>query len=411
MNVKPPSRRVLDWLKTCREENDSVAQEFARENLRRLRLAAGVILLLNLVHLLVFGGRPVSADAVQERWRLAIFFMHAVMALWVIALGLLAHWRLGRPPQRRTDQWLGSAGMVCLVLFAGAFAVVDQWVTSAITPFVIGSTAASIVFLIRPVQALALFGSAAAGVIAALPLTQTHPMVLLSNQVNALTAVVLAIFLAILLWRKNTRNVLLQRALHLSHTALEQKQVELEFLARNDPLTGLYNRREFTRLAELELARAARQGTPTALVMADLDEFKRVNDTYGHPVGDEVLKNTARILMAGVRQSDVVARVGGEEIMLLLPCTDQPAALVLANRLREALVQAPLHWNGQRITVTASLGITVVPPGRADALEPAYIAVDEALYQAKHLGRNRVECAALRSAGGAGELSAGTDSG
>lgn len=275
---------------------------------------------------------------------------------------------------------------------------------------VIGLMAGSMIFLTRPFYAIVLFSSTGVIGIAGLALTQTSRAVLLSDQATVVAAAVAAIFLASLLWRDRTVNALLRRSLRLSHAALEQKKAELEILARNDPLTGLYNRREFTRLAGMELVRAERQHIWTAFVMADLDLFKHVNDTWGHPVGDEVLKNTARILVGGARQADVVARVGGEEMLLLLPDTTEAAAVTLANRLREAMEQTPLQWDGRVIPVTASFGVAVVPPGSGATLEHAYIAADAALYQAKQLGRNRVECAPVRTGALPGHAANGTPS-
>lgn len=401
-NLTPSSRlswrrRPFEWLNACADENALVAEEFARENLRRLRLAAPTIALVNLAVFLMFVLNDVAADAQQARWWMANILIHGVMGAMFTVLGLLAHWRLSRPPQLFWDQALGLVGTAGLVLGTVAFSTVDQWVKQDTMTLVIGLMVGGMVFLTRPLHAIVLFSSTGVIGIAGLKLTQTSRAVLLSDQATLVGAAVAAIFLACLLWREKTVNVLLQRSLRLSHAALEQKKAELEILARNDPLTGLYNRREFTRLAGMELVRAERQHISTAFVMADLDLFKHVNDTWGHPVGDEVLKNTASILVEGARQTDVVARVGGEEMLLLLPDTDEAAAVRLANRLREALEQTPLQRDGRVIPVTASFGVAVIPPGSGATLEHAYIAADEALYKAKQLGRNRVECASVRT--------------
>lgn len=390
-------RRPFEWLNVCADENALVAGELARENLRRLRLAAPTIVLVNLAVFLMFVLNDVAADAQQARWSTAVLLIHAVMGAMFTAMGLLAHWRLSHPPQLVWDQALGLAGTAGLVLFTAAFSSVDQWVKPGIMTLVIGLTVGGMAFLTRPSHAIALFSCTGVIGIASLAHTQTSRAVLLSDQATVVAAAVAAIFLACLLWRDKTVNALLRRSLRLSHAALELKKAELEVLARNDPLTGLCNRREFTRLAEIELVRAGRQRIPTAFVMADLDLFKNINDSWGHPVGDEVLINTARILVGGARQADVVARVGGEEMLLLLPDTDEAAAVTLANRLRVALEQTPMQRDGQVIPVTASFGVAVVPAGSGATLTHAYIAADAALYKAKQLGRNRVECALVRS--------------
>jgi len=411
-NLTPSSRlslrrRPFEWLNGCADENALVAEEFARENLSRLRLAAPTIVLVNLFVALMFVSNDVAADAPQARWWTAILLIQGVMAATFTALGLLAHWRLSHPRQLVWDQALGLAGTACLVVGTAAFSSADQWVKQGIMTLVIGLMAGGMIFLTRPFHAIVLFSSTGVIGMAGLTLTQTNRAVLLSDQATVIAAAVAAIFLASLLWRDRTVNALLRRSLRLSHAALEQKKAELEILARNDPLTGLYNRREFTRLAEMELMRAGRQHISTAFVMADLDLFKHVNDTWGHPVGDEVLKNTARILVGGARQADVVARVGGEEMLLLLPDTTEAAAVTLANRLREALEQTPLQWDGRMIPVTASFGVAAVPADSGATLEHAYIAADAALYKAKQLGRNRVECAPVRTGALPGQATGG----
>lgn len=401
-NLRPSSRppwlrHPLVWLNALNDENTVVAGEFARNNLHRLRLAAFTIMLVNLVSVLLFVANSGVSNEQNARWWTTILVIQGVMATAFATLGLLAHWRLRRPPRLVWDQSLGLAGAATLVLCTAAFSIVDQWVKQGIMTLVIGLMTASMIFLIRPFHAIVLFCSTGLIGMVGLSLTQTNRTVLLSDQATVVAAMIAAILLSSLQWRDRAVNALLRRSLRLSHTALAQKKAELEVLARNDPLTGLCNRREFTRLAELELIRAMRQHTPTAFIMVDLDLFKHVNDTWGHPVGDEVLKNTARILVAGARRADVVARVGGEEMLLLMPDTDEDAAVTLANRLRETLEQTPLQRDKLVIPVTASFGVAVVPADSRAKLEHAYIAADAALYKAKQNGRNRVECAPVRT--------------
>ncbi|QDL56560.1 diguanylate cyclase [Rhodoferax aquaticus] len=181
-------------------------------------------------------------------------------------------------------------------------------------------------------------------------------------------------------------------ALGLVLVVLFMRQDQLIVTSTRDELTGLLNRREFTRLAQAELARVARVPGPTSLVMVDADYFKRINDRHGHPVGDEVLQQLAKKLLAGVRTLDVVARMGGEEFVLLLPHTDAQGALALAEKLRTSLAQTPLQLrNGEDLWISASFGVSSLPQGQAGTLEAMYASADKALYAAKANGRNRVE--------------------
>lgn len=169
----------------------------------------------------------------------------------------------------------------------------------------------------------------------------------------------------------------------------DRKEVEatLERLATTDPLTGLVNRARFFALADDEIRRARRYGRPLAVVMADIDHFKRINDGLGHVEGDRALATFAGLCRGLVRAHDTVARLGGEEFGLLLPETDAPQAVALANRLRAAVED--LHPGKLAAPMTVSLGIAQVLPTDA-TLDAALLRADQALYAAKRAGRNRV---------------------
>jgi len=164
---------------------------------------------------------------------------------------------------------------------------------------------------------------------------------------------------------------------------------QLNRLATRDGLTGLLNRREFDRLLADETERAWRFGRPLALVLFDLDHFKHVNDTHGHPAGDAVLREAAAHLAAGQRSVDRLARFGGEEFALLLVETAAPAALEAAQRLVAAMRAAPFALPaGPALPVTASAGVAALPAHAADAAGLVR-AADAALYAAKRAGRDR----------------------
>jgi len=181
------------------------------------------------------------------------------------------------------------------------------------------------------------------------------------------------------------------RCRHLQELDELRRRVEaLGREVRSDALTGLFNYRYFSELLEQEVERAQRSGLPVALVMADLDHFKGVNDRYGHEVGNRVLQQVADILRSGVRRIDAVCRYGGEELALVLPGTQLPRAQRVAERLRREIAHTVVPLEGQKVGVTASFGVAVFPAsGVVDAVALVRQA-DEALYRAKTEGRNRV---------------------
>ena len=168
----------------------------------------------------------------------------------------------------------------------------------------------------------------------------------------------------------------------------ERADEESSRLATTDPLTGVFNRRTFIELAEQELARSRRAGTPLSIMMLDLDHFKRVNDTFGHLTGDEVLVAFTRLIRDCVRRGDLVVRYGGEEFCVLLPATNLPAATALAERIRVRCAAEPLTDKAFRVTV--SIGLTAYSGGKEATLADLLARADEALYRAKGEGRNQV---------------------
>ena len=176
----------------------------------------------------------------------------------------------------------------------------------------------------------------------------------------------------------------------------ERKALEarLEKQALTDPLTGLGNRRYLENQAAMEIARAERSRAPLSLIAVDLDHFKRINDTYGHDVGDVVLQAFAKLARQVLRDGDVLCRMGGEEFAVLLPDTSRNQAMQVAQRLREAVATTPARvgqdaMEDGTMTYSASLGVTLVSTGET-TLKPAIKRADQGLYAAKEAGRNRV---------------------
>lgn len=166
----------------------------------------------------------------------------------------------------------------------------------------------------------------------------------------------------------------------------------LENLASTDQLTGLYNRRVVIERLEVEHARFLRSGQRYAIVMMDLDHFKAINDTHGHNAGDAVLREVSRRLRQDVRSTDTLARLGGEEFLLLLPMNDIDGALVHAGRIRKHIAATPVATPSANIAITISLGVAEV--FHSDRAPDNVISrADTALYRAKAAGRNRVEAA------------------
>lgn len=186
-----------------------------------------------------------------------------------------------------------------------------------------------------------------------------------------------------------TANDLLQQRLDTAEKTLQGQATEIaSYLseARTDTLTGLPNRRVFDDELSRRLAEFRRNGTPLSVLIADIDHFKRFNDQYGHLAGDAVLTQVASVLQSTMRESDLVARLGGEEFAIVLPATDAPEASQAAERARMAIERATFHYEGKSLTVTISAGAAGAVSGE-DATSLVKRA-DQALYASKAAGRN-----------------------
>jgi diguanylate cyclase (GGDEF)-like protein len=185
-----------------------------------------------------------------------------------------------------------------------------------------------------------------------------------------------------------------QAAAALSNIQLLERIKEL---AVRDGLTGLYNRRAFSEQLIQSLAREERQQGRLALLLLDIDHFKKLNDTFGHPAGDAALRNTAETLQHHLRKADQAARYGGEEFAVILPGADEAGALQMAERVRQAIQKGQVIFEGARLAVTASFGVAVWPTDARQA-DTLLSAADRALYAAKQGGRNRVVAASAVAA-------------
>lgn len=179
-------------------------------------------------------------------------------------------------------------------------------------------------------------------------------------------------------------------AMHLEHA---RSYGQIRDTAERDPLTHLRNRRAFDAIFTAERMRFERYGRPVSLLIADLDHFKRINDTWGHEAGDEVLRRMAGLLTASIRDVDTAARFGGEEFVVLLPETPLRAAMEVAERIREAVAETKVPWAQDMIPLSVSIGVSCCP---STAAEPGELiaTADAALYRAKAEGRNRTVAAA-----------------
>ncbi|MDH5234246.1 MAG: diguanylate cyclase [Gemmatimonadota bacterium] len=307
--------------------------------------------------------RPAKVSALNERR--AVIFSGVVGLLWAVAAFIL--FPAGGPEER--------AALVILLagLCAGAVSFFSSSPVASMAfymPFMLTLLGQAVTFMAprSPVlpAAIAVF------IASALLFTQTSWQQFVEN-VRILV----------------DRDRLLQEA-QRSGVQLELMLSRMSDLAMVDELTGLKNRRSFFDDIESVIAGSRRRGKPVAIALLDLDHFKDVNDTHGHAIGDDVLREVARRIEETLRQEQIVGRIGGEEFVVLLPDTSPQQALIAVERVRKAIGDTPVTAaSGAKVHVTVSGGIAPLPDGMTVAL--AMQQADKAMYRAKALGRNRVE--------------------
>jgi len=371
-------------------EHGSVAEAATTINLKHLRWLAPVGAAITVLHVLTFGLQIQSGahQGVSLTWRLGLLVAHAVMGLVFIFFALAVR----QLDPVRPNLWgrvLPVSAIALSLLFALVIASIDQLVTPNITPFLIGCLLLGVIFYVRPLPSAALYLGATLAYWFGIGLTQTNPEQLFSNRLNGATIGVLGWLLQLVIWRNFTTITLQQRRLEHANVQLTERQTDLEHLARKDALTGLANRFAANERLHTEFVSMKRFAQNYAVLMIDIDLFKRINDTHGHAVGDQVLQRVANTLQAALRESDFCARFGGEEFLAVLPATELPAAIKVAEKLRQAIEAAPDPVAGR---MTLSIGLSQAAPDQANE-DVAVRQADDALYRAKHGGRNRVHTA------------------
>jgi two-component system cell cycle response regulator len=191
------------------------------------------------------------------------------------------------------------------------------------------------------------------------------------------------------------------RARIMAGKRILELQQSLRFAATHDFLTSLLNRSEILAAIEREFSRSGREGKPAAVIMADIDHFKRINDSMGHAAGDEVLKEVSRRLKSDLRPYDVVGRYGGEEFLIILPGCELTVGARRADEIRNLVAKDPIFTPFGTTSATVSMGVTATSPGRDHSVSDLLHQADVSMYAAKKNGRNRVELfsATARQAG------------
>jgi diguanylate cyclase (GGDEF)-like protein len=373
---------VTHFVRNERDLNRLVDDAFVDFNVKRLKAVAPVAMPISLFMVLLFALWTPVQTPIDALWTRGIAWAHGSLLLGELVLYASSLWYLRFGKTMRCGRLIEFFGIL-IVLFAGsAITVIDQLVLTSITPFLIAVTISGAVFRIRPVKAAILYLVMFGVLVGLIPILQADPNAIQSNIVNAVFAVFIGLMVNYFVYRSNRDALLSRRKLDENQAELERLNAQLAYLASHDELTGIPNRRSFLKSYETALP------DTSAIVLFDLDRFKTINDTYGHPVGDALLKAASDAIAKSLRSTETFARWGGEEFILLLRETSLSEATLRTEAFRTILAELRLEVGGQTVRTSASFGVTMVR-AEAKAFDRAYHRADQALYQAKESGRNK----------------------
>jgi len=366
------------------QDNNSVLGECAQINTRRIYYLAIIAIPLRIIDIFLFAFTKSYDTLALKTWSQGIIASHSVLLVLMIGF-FLTTYRLRKRTEPNTTMFVLQYIVVVVIMASGiAIVTFDQLVTTNITPFLLICIICGSIFLIRPLASFIIYVTSYMAYYYLIALTITDPQILLSNRVNGITAVGVGFLLSFILWHYNYTTIIQKRR-------IESQQKQLEQMAYYDPLTDLPNRRLLEKLIKRELASMQRYGQETVIIMLDVDDFKQINDTYGHQVGDSILMQLADLLQNNIRETDTVARFGGEESIILMPNTSVEEGYIFAERIRKIIMEKVFSIGSDTLQITSSFGVSSMGDINSQNLEDYYLLADKALYLAKQSGKNRVE--------------------
>ncbi len=364
--------------------NNSVLDECASINTRRIYYLSIIAIPLRVINIFLFVFTKSYETQVLKTWNIGITACHLILLIFMMGVFLTTRKLKNRMKPNTTMIVLQYIVMVVIMASGIALVTLDQLITTNITPFLLICIISGTVFLVRPLISFIIYAVSYMAYYYLIALTIINQQVLLSNRVNGITAVGIGFLLSFMLWQYNYTNIIQKKR-------IETQQKQLEQMAYYDPLTELPNRRFLEKLIKREFSSMQRHGHETVIIISDIDNFKDINDTYGHPVGDSILRQMADLLKNSVRHSDTVSRFGGEEFIILMPKTSVEEDYVFAERIRKLVMEKIFTVGTVSLQITSSFGVASIRDINTQTLDDYYFLADKALYLAKQSGKNRVE--------------------
>lgn len=383
------TKSILSKLKHIvnKDQKSDIIKEINVTNLVRMRLVLIVFIIVELLFILFNDIPYVMNSSLKVTWNDSRFFIVHLLIVFVCTDGLILIKNIRKQEERGFEHRIKLLIPLMTIILLSLIAVVnglDQLVHRNISSvFIANLIIFSGVILLRFPLNIIVYSIPFIIYLGGLFVFQQSVDLLISNSVNGLIFFVAVIVISTVIYDNNYERI-------AKHIVLEETICKLDYLSNHDPLTGLINRRCFgEKIAEkMKIMKETNQSA--IVILMDIDYFKQVNDKFGHPSGDIVLKEVGDILMQHTSENDLVTRWGGEEFLLFLSEITMEEAYKLANTIRITIQEHVVITDQSPINITASFGISLFQSKSLNAFDFSYKAADAALYKAKGQGRNRI---------------------
>ena len=367
---------VISWLK-----QNQYLKSAVNANMSRLYYLSLLMIPISVIHIVTFTFFVVPETQEATWWRMGIIILHSLMVAMSSVISFLIFWIDNYERELiRLKLIIQILSTIVVMILGVGIAVVDQWVTTSISPFIIVSIMMALVVLMHPLISTLVYIGLFTLFVFTMPIIITDSLILTSTIMNGVTVVMMAVGLSNIMWYYYTKNEKQKRVIEVQNANLEEQKQELEqlnyrlsVLASMDSMTQLLNRREFENQVNAELSVFKDDVLSSSMMIADIDHFKRVNDQYGHPVGDELLKQFSLLLKAVLRDKDLIARWGGEEFVVMLHQANPNEAYKIAERLRRTIESTTFQINHHQIHITVSFGIAPLNTNDEEPLYSSYL--------------------------------------
>ena len=354
-----------------KKNKDEFLLEIYRENLQRMIVAAVILIITETVIVCLFSGQIANADAA-----ILVYIMFSTIMLPILYRTLK---NINTASEIRI-KYVQRIFLYGTLAFGCVLALIPQFEFASMHIYIIAVFAIAASVCLQPLESLVMYFSVYMGFFLALPYYQTNKSVILILSVNAFMMNIIAWIFSRMVYRMRINSF-------MDKKIIMEKNHQLEDLAIRDSMTMLLNHKHIYKRLDEEIERAKRIKYPLSIIMLDIDDFKCVNDCFGHRAGDSIIIKVAQILVDTCRLTDIVGRYGGEEFIVIMPGTPLKDAAFLAERIREAIESAEFD---KGIAITISGGIKVL---QEDSAEELIRSADKRLYKAKSNGKNRFEMA------------------